>query len=380
MRTRRKLWRPIRMDRYILMEVIGPFLGGILFFTFVFLMFQILRLADFLIVHNIPAMLVGKMAALLVLSFLPIALPVAFLISILVAFGRLSSDSELVAMKATGVGLGRLSAAPFALAGVVIVLSLALNLTWVPWGERTLKQTIVKVGNTKIASSLTEGAFTTGFFDLLVYADKVDSRTNRMQRVFLYDEREPKNPLTVVAREGEILPVRSSDDPGGQKLGASAILQLYDGNIHRSDPASDEYQRIDFSEYQLYLKVFEGDDGFVLKAKTLPLDLLMDERSKLKRGEPKFNELNTELWRRISVAMSAIAFVFLGIGFGTARTRSVRAGAALVSFLVLLFYWVIQIISSSFGQKGILPAEFAMQLPNLILLAVGVVSFKKAAW
>ena len=94
--------KPKKIDLYVVTEVIGPFFGWLVFFIFIFLMFQALRLAEFFIVHGVSAWTLGKMTMLLSLSFLPVALPVSFLIAVLTAFGRLSSDSELVAMKANG--------------------------------------------------------------------------------------------------------------------------------------------------------------------------------------------------------------------------------------------------------------------------------------
>src|SRR5438132_1127911 len=139
--------KPLKIDLYVLTEVLGPFLGGVIFFSFIFLMFQALRLADFFIIHGVPAMILGKMAALMVLSFMPISLPIAFLIGILVGFGRLSADSELVAMKANGIRVYRLATPTLILASVVVVLSLGLNLTWVPWGDRLFKSTLIRVSN-----------------------------------------------------------------------------------------------------------------------------------------------------------------------------------------------------------------------------------------
>src|SRR4051794_4150936 len=98
---------PGRIDRYVLTEVMGPFLGGNIFFVFILLMFQALRLADFFIVHGIPAATLGQMTLLMSLSFIPTTLPAAFLIAVLVGFGRLSADSELVAMKANGLSILR---------------------------------------------------------------------------------------------------------------------------------------------------------------------------------------------------------------------------------------------------------------------------------
>src|SRR4051794_6625427 len=120
-----KYLRPLKFDRYIIEEILGTFFGACIFILFVLLMFLALRLAEIFIVHGVPGNILLKMMLFMSLSFLPIALPLAFLIAILVAFGRLSSDSELIAMKASGISAARLSAAAWILAVAVVLLSIA---------------------------------------------------------------------------------------------------------------------------------------------------------------------------------------------------------------------------------------------------------------
>lgn len=338
-------------------------------------MFQALRLAEFLIVHGIPGVIVIKLSLLLVLSFLPMALPVAFLISVLTGFGRLSADSELVAMKANGISLERMAFPVFGFSVVVIIISLLLNLEWVPWGERTFKSLLIKVSNTKVASAVKEGTFTSGFFDLLVYADKVDQNTNTLNRVFIYDERNPSRPVTVVARRGQILPVKTESE-----LGAAVMFKLFAGNIHSNDLETEQYQKIDFGTYRLYLNILEGRDTAALKPKMMAYSSLTNELDARGLQMERKRELETEFWRRYTVALSPLVFVFLGMGFGTIRTRSVRSGAVLIAFLIVMLYWGMQAIGISFATKGHIPPWIAMWAPNIILAFVGAVSFKKSAW
>lgn len=367
--------RPRSLDFYILGEVVGPFLGGMVFFTFIFLMFQALRLAEIFIVHGVSGVILLKMSALLALQFLPAALPVAFLISVLMAFGRLSSDSELVAMKASGLGIWRLSAPVLLLSFAVGAFSLMLSTNWVPWAERESLDLTIRISNTKVASSIKEGTFTSGFFDLLIYAEKVDTNTNRLKRVFIYDEREAKNPMTVVAKWGEIIPVKTPTE-----LGAAAVLKLYDGSIHRSEIADKSYQKIEFGEYRLYLKIDEGSPNGSWKPNMIPQNELIKviKRTDLKTIEGR--EMRGEFWRRYSVAFSPILFVFLGIGFGTIRTRAVRAGAALVAFVTLLLYWTIQTYATLLIFEGRVPPALAMQLPNIAVSIAAIFAFRRAAW
>lgn len=365
----------LRIDRYVLFEVCGPFLGGVLFFTFVFLMFQALRLADFFIIHGVPLLVLGKLVMFMTLSFLPIVLPIALLIALLVGFGRLSSESEIIAMKSSGMSLTRISAPVFGFSFLILVGSLLLNLDWVPKAERAFKSLLIRVSNTKAVSSVKEGTFTSGFFDLLIYADKANPKTNRMERIFIFDEREPKNPLIIVSQEGRVIPVKTSN-----ALGAAAVLSLSDGNIHRNDVETETYQRMNFREYSLYLNVSDGEDNSSVKAKMLSYRTILDRIKDPRNDEHMKTTLRIELWRRYAVALSTVAFVFLGIGFGTVRTRSVKAGAAAITFLVLIGYYTLQILGTSMSYKETLPPWLAMQLPNLIALSIGFIGFRRASW
>jgi lipopolysaccharide export system permease protein len=223
------------------------------FFVFIFLMFQALRLAEFFIIHGVGLLVLSKLAALMALATLPSALPIAFLISVLMAFGRLSADSEMVAMKASGIGLVRLSF-PILILGVLVGgLSLGLNRDWCPAGERAFKDLLLRVSNTKVVASIHEGMFNSDFFDLLIFADRVDPKTNQMHNVFIFDDREPKQPLVVIAKVGEVLPVKTQSE-----FGISAVLKLNQGSIHRNDLETKVYQKVAYGEYRLYLKVDEG--------------------------------------------------------------------------------------------------------------------------
>ncbi|OFZ17795.1 MAG: hypothetical protein A2X94_04305 [Bdellovibrionales bacterium GWB1_55_8] len=367
--------RPRKLDAYLLSEIIGPFAGGLLFFVFIFLMFQALRLAEFFIVHGVPGLTVLKMAFLMGISILPSALPVAFLIAVLSAFGRLSADGELVAIKAGGMSTLRMTLPLLVAAGVVSALSIALTMQWVPWGQTNFKRTLVKVGNTRVVSGIREGIFTSGFFDLLVFADRVDSKTNRLKRVFIYDEREPKNPLTVVARSGEIIPVKTQSD-----LGSAALMKLYNGSIHSLDPVSNSYQKVGFGEYRLYLKMDEGTASTVRKPEMIPHAELIQRIKKAPPGQFEHIELRGEFWRRWATALTPFFFVFMGIGFGTVRTRAVRAGAGMIGLSVLLLYWGVHAWATLQMQKGLIPPFFAQQLPNAIIGLLALFAFRRANW
>ncbi len=367
--------RPMKIDYYILEEVMSSFLGSCLFIVFILLMFQALRIAEFLIIHGVSAPILAKMSGLLTISFLPTAVPLAFLMGILLSFSRLSADSEIVAMKANGIGLFRLSYSLFVAAILLSLFSVVLNNTWVPWSVSYYKTIEDKVRNTKAASVIREGAFTSGFFDLLVFADKVDTKKNRLHRVFIFDEREPKNPLTYVAREAEIVPVKTGTD-----LGAAILMRLFHGSMHHNSLEYHTYEKIDFDNYQLYLKIAEGTDQVVSRPQMILQDKLISLIQSFPTESSENREYRGEYWRRYAMAFSPLVFVILGVAFGTFRYRAARSSTILIGLLIVLFYWTIQLWGSSCIAKGTVSPFVGMQLPNFLLLIVGILGFRKSAW
>lgn len=373
MLTRGWLFRPTRIDRYILSELAGPFWGSIAFLVFLALMFQTLRWAELLIVHGVPFWVILKMAGLITLTFLPMALPFGFLITVLVAFGRLSADSEITAMKACGVGLLRILLPASWVGASVAIASLMLNLHWAPWAERGLRDIIYRVSNTKVSSAIREGTFTTGFFDLLVFADKVDSKTGRLSRVFLYDEREPANPFVVTAQQGEVLSLKTD-----KELETRAVLRLTNGSLHRSDPSTSSYERMDYSVYQNYLNIPEGTGFTDWRSGILSQGDLLKQIAE-ETDWQKMRELRSEYWRRYQFALSPFVFLIIGVAFGTLHIRTARSSAALVTVLVLLPYWVVLAIGSSWAHTGVVPPWLGLCLANVMTLIIGIFALRRTA-
>lgn len=365
----------LRTDRYVLTEVILNFIGATVFSLFILLMFQALRLAEFLIVHSVSPVLLGKLALFMGMSLMPLVLPLAFLMAILVSFSRLSVDSELIALKANGIGMVRIAVPVFILSLAVAALSLLLNTFWVPWGETAFKKTEIKIRNTKAVSAIKEGAFNSGFFDLLLFADKVDSRTNKMKKVFIFDEREAQKPLAYVSKEASIIPVKT-----GNEFGTAVLLELYSGSTHHQDLETKTYEKLDFEKYRLFLKIDEGADTTLQKPHMISQSHLLELIEKYPVSQFEGREFRGEYWRRIDTSLTPIIFVFLGIGFGTVRYRAAKTGAVLTGFVILILYWTLQTAGTFAVQKGSLAPFWAMQMPNMILFVAGLWTFRRTTW
>ena len=196
-----------------------------------------------------------------------------------------------------------------------------------------------------------------------------------MEKVFIYDERDPKHPLTVVSKTGELIRVQSNEDDLG-----GLVLQLQDGSIHQNETVGDSYNKVKFGTYQIFFDIPDTTGKFGYKPKMFSVDQLTEKMKQPNLDRHLELELHTEFWRRIAVALAPILFVLLGMGFGTVRARGARFGVLLIAFLTMAIYWQVQVTSIWMGDQGFLPPWLAVQVPNILVGAVGLFSFRKASW
>lgn len=356
--------------KYIFLEMLPSFILGNLVFVLILLMFQALRLTEFVLVHGVQVATLLKIMSYLSISFLPVILPMSLLFSILLTYGRLSADSEVVALKSLGLNLWHISLPALLLAFLTFLLSAQTSFYLAPWGNRQFELLITELGRLKASATLKEGVFSEGFFDLVIYANKVDSKEGVLQHVFIYDERDPESPLTIIAQGGKII---SKITPQGH-LG---LLRLINGNIHRTQNAS--YTKVDFNSYDINL--FDPVEKEQRK-KSFPSFNIEEIRQELR--DPNLEDerrikLQIEQHRRWGLSVACIIFAMLGVGLGTTTNRrAMKGGGFVLSIAVVVSYWLLYVTFENLAKNQILPVGVAIWTVNLLFLFAGVKFLQRA--
>jgi LPS export ABC transporter permease LptF len=363
------------LTRYVLGEMIPTFFLGVIVFVFILLMFQALRLTEFVLVHGVKLSTIAQMMGYLSTSFLPILFPMSLLFTVILTYGRMSADSEVVAMKATGLSMWSISTPALILSTLVCILSLQTSFYVAPWGNRQFEQLVAKLGSMKPGVTIKEGTFSEGFFDLVVYANQVDNKAGRLIDVFIYDERNAQAPITVIAREGELV-----QDP--ERPGHSASLRLINGSIHRGSEG--RHTKIDFSTYDLQLFDPIAEQNHFSSPTSMGMEELSAriEKSINAEGLPmkpqQRIEFLTEFHRRIAIGLACLLFGVLGVALGTSTNRrGARSGGTVVSIGVIVIYWALAVSAESLARQGQLPPGIAMWLANFIFMIAAVFLAKK---
>lgn len=364
-----ELWRGRHAVKYLFFEMLPTFVLGVIVFLLIILMFQSFRLTEYIIVHGASLQEVGLILFYMAVSFLPILFPMSLLFAILLTYGRLSRDSEIVAMKALGLSRLHLIFPALLLAVLTSLMSAQTSFNLAPWGNRQMEVLIHKLGQTKPGAAIREGVFSEGFFNLVIYANNINSEEGLLKKVFIYDERNESSPLTIIAKEGQL--IREKDEKGQR-----AFLRLFDGNIHRTK--QDSYTKINFDLYDINLY---DPVKYSTKIKT-NLSYTMKDIEKALKDETLPLDLQTKLFiekhRRWAISLVSIVFALLGVGLGTTTNkREAKSSGFVLCLGLVVVYWVAYASFENLAKSGALPVWIAIWTPDVLFAIGGLWSLRK---
>lgn len=354
--------------KYILFELIPVSVFAVLVFIFLLFMFQSFKLSEYVIVHGANLSTVVQIFSYFSISFLPIILPTSLLFSILLVYGRLSNDSEIVAMKAIGIHPFNFSIPALFLGVLMFLLSLQVSMQIAPWGNRQLDDLVHRVSQNRPSVTVREGVFSEGFFDLVVYANEVSPKDGSLRKIFIYDERDPNSPLTIIAKEGKVL-------TGESEVGQTALLRLQSGDLHRS--TEELYTKIDFEIYDISLFNPTSKSEREVDTQSMYGDQLRGLLAKTTEIK-KRDEILLELNRRWTLPAVCLIFSIIGVALGTIANRRAGKSAGLVLCIsVVISYWMVYAFFETFAKQKLLPMTLIVWIPNLLFLAFGLYHWRK---
>lgn len=355
---------------YILKEITVPFLLGFAVFTFVLLMGRFMKLADLVIAKGVPVSDVARLLLYMLPSFSFITIPMAFLLALLLAFGRLSADNEITALKSGGISLYGILTPVFFFAFLAYLATSVITVYALPWGNTAFKTLLYNAINVRVNISLKDQVFNDEFPGLVIYVARYDESNHQISGVLIYDERNAKEPSTIFAQRGMIM-----TDPKKKAL----RLRLTDGGIHRMQGTA-YYQLMEFDSYDLSVSF---DQKYKIVPTVNELDMTFDElrhAMTIPGVAPNvLRDLRLEFHRRLAFPFACFVFALIGVPLGLQNRRSGKSSGFSLCLAVLLTYYIVLSIGKSLGQNALVSPAIAMWIPNLLFISLGIYLFKKTA-
>ncbi|SHI51186.1 lipopolysaccharide export system permease protein [Malonomonas rubra DSM 5091] len=354
----------LRIHRYIIKEISTPALLSLFIFTFVILMGRIPRLTELVINKGVPLFDIVQLFAYMLPNFFSITVPLSFLLGILLAFGRLSADSEFIALKASGVSLYMLLKPVIVMAVCFSLLTGWLTISAKPAGKRAFSAKLFQIASSQASVGIRPGIFNDDFDGLVLYTREMNDRDGIMRGVFISDEREGETPTTIVARQGRFIP-----DPNNYTL----TLRLNNGTIHRSPNGEKKltYQTIGFTSYDINLAT-NNETGEQPRVRRSSMSWSqLNEAYKENENAKSRLKLSVEKHERLSVAFAPLVLALVGVPLGLQSTRSGKGAGFAMALAISLVYYLLLSINTTLASRGFIPPVIALWFPNVFFLIGG---------
>jgi len=349
------------LDRYIVREIFRHACLGLIVFTFVLFVPQLVRLMEFLVRHSGSGSQVAKLFLCVFPGVLIFTIPMAVLVGVLLGLGRMSADSEIIALTALGVSRRRMLVPVAVLALTGTVLTGALTLWLGPAAFRSLRNIEADLLASQASFQVQPRVFDERFPKTVLYINDISASGTQWHGVFLAEVGEESGSRLTLAENAIVIA-----EPKQGKL----ELHLQGGTTHevsRQDP--DHYSLTDFGQSDMPIEV-SGLVSVQQRALSNPErrtgDLLADRTA-------NWREARVEIHRRLAFPFACLVFALVAVPLGAQPRRGGRAAGTLLSVLLIGLYYSLFITGAGFAREGKLSPGIGIWLANLALTVLGLV-------
>jgi lipopolysaccharide export system permease protein len=363
----------LTLYKYIINEIWPMFLASLFVSVFIIVATRMLSIMELIVNRGVNAGHVGRMLLYLIPDIVMFALPAVSLMAVVVAFLRLSADSEIISLKSSGISLYQMLPPVLILSFIALVISLSVGIIAVPWGNRSFKDVIFQIAESKADLGIKERIFCEPFNDVVFYVNSYSTRDRDMKDVFVVDRRDAKITNTIIAKEGRILSYPQ------QRI---ITLHFLKGTISTVEKNLDSARSIKFDVYDMNIGLKDIMSALASRKKApkeLSVKELMEQINISPKGELKYNEMMIELLEKFSIPMAVFLMGIIGVPLGVqirSRGRSAGIGISLVVFLV---YYMCLAGMRSICETGNLSPKLGVWIPSIFLFISCIYLLKRVA-
>ncbi|MGB6640925.1 MAG: LptF/LptG family permease, partial [Thermoanaerobaculia bacterium] len=358
-----------RVTRYVMAEVLGPFVLGFLLYTFLLLIQFLFASAEMIIRRGVPAVQVGKLLGLTLPNIVVLTIPMSFLFAILVAVGRLASDSELTALRASGVSLFSLYRPIFVFSLLLTAINTYLMVDTLPKGNTALQQLRIDIITQSVDRQVEPRVFYEEWEGVMLYVFEVRPGESEWQGVFVAENLPSTENQVTVASRGEV-----RLDDAGERL----VLHLEDAVVHKVDFRNpDKYTMSSVKSLdRVLVDRFTTQQRSRARASKGLRELNLRELQERYRDpdtSPQLRNLaRVEIHKKFSIPAACIVFGLVALPLGFMGGRGSRTSGFALSVAIVLVYYIFLNNGEEAARIGKMAPWLAMWLPNFVLALVGL--------
>ncbi len=353
------------LTRYILREVTSHALIGAAIFTFVLFTRDLGRILELVVRASAPLPSVAEIFFYTVPLALTYTIPMSVLVGILIGLSRLAADSEITAMRASGMGVWDFGRALAIFVFAAWLLALGNGLYLAPWSMASLGHLEEQLKGSQVSFEVQPRVFYEGFPKIVLYVQDVHTAQGAAvwKGVFLADISDPANPRITLAHEGILVP------EGQDRL----HLHLVDGSTHETDPKqADHYQISTFDQTDIPIDLPSTENK---AEEQIPVGLVStwSLRDYARRVDPvSARWYLIEFHRRFALPTACLVLAMVGIPLGLSSKKSGKSGGFVLTIVLVFLYYFVSLIGVSLARQGTVPPALGAWLANIVFFAAAL--------
>jgi len=293
----------------------------------------------------------------------------SLLTSVLLVFGRLSGDNEIVAIRSSGINIYRLSF-PLIIIGLLFsLLSIVLNNNIIPRMHFESRKIIKNIGIKTPAAYFEPGTFIKSFKGYIIFIHEIDK--NKLKGVRIYQPQNEHSTRTIIAEKGEFITIDNN----------AVKLKLVNGTSDEPNPKNPvNFYKLNFKTYYITLNVDESiaPSGYTdKKPKEMNFREIKNEIQRLGKYHVDTPSLITEFHRKISISFASIVFIIIGIPLGIFTKHGEKTIQFAIALGIIVAFYILMAASIALSLKGVLSPGVWMYLPNIIIGITGIILLRK---
>src|ERR1700736_4647008 len=352
------------LTRYILGEVISHAAIGIAVFTFVLFTRDLGHILDLVVRNSAPLPSVLEIFVFTLPVAFTYTIPMGVLVAILIGLSRLAADSEITAMRASGIGVWTFLRVISIFAVTAWALAMFNAVYLAPESQAALGRLEDRLKSSQVSFEVQPRVFYEGFPKLVLYVQDVKHAPGAAiwKGVFIADIGSPASPRITRARQGILV------SEGPQTL----HLHLTDGATHETDPASvDHYQISTFEQTDIPIPVPQSDSRDQEPAPAAELatwELRAQAARSQKYAAPWYL---IEFHRRFALPTSCLVLALVGIPLGLSSKKGGKSAGFVLTILLVFAYYSVSLIGVTLARQGKVSAILGGWLANVIFFLGG---------
>ena len=362
------------IDRYISQQIITTCLFAIAVLSLVLVLGKVFKELLYLLVnHDVPIQLVLTFIEQIIPFSLTFTIPWGFLTAVLLVFGRLSAENELIALRSNGVSVPRVCAPVFALSLICVGICFWINVDIAPKAEEKLKAVIYHIATSDPVALFSSDSIIDQFPGELIYVEKKNGAN--LEDILMYQLNDHGQPvMSVQAKKGELM----TDFSGTPQI----ILRLKDAHYVQRDSAKPDdanliREGIYTQQNDLAISLEELYEKNAKKRgpSQMTLSELLKKQVDSSMNNQQLSVIKTETNKRFSFSVASFAFCLIAVPLAITAHRKETSIGFLFSIAVAFIYFFFIVMVDTVSNNPKFHPEFLIWLPNVVFISLGAILF-----